>query len=267
MSRWDRLSSLLDGFEPGSQTQLDGYDEDFIDRHSTKLRFVKDHYFRFTIEGFEHIPDRGGALLILNHGLFSIDPYFLGVELWTRKRRLLRALTDRRSYMIPYVRELYRKIGVVEGDREAAIALLKQDEICFAMPGGGLEWGKPSSEKYELVWEDHMGFVITALRGGAPIIPVVTVGIDDVYTIPISVRVRALGAKARLPLFVHGWGWLPRPVKLTQYIGAPIRFDEMGYVEKDAESPQVVRELQVHVKGVMTGMLQAGLARRASRWS
>ena len=155
---------------------------------------------------------------------------------------------------------------MVEGDRDAAIALLKQGELCFAMPGGGLEWGKPSSEKYELVWEDHVGFVITALRGGAPIIPVVTVGIDDVYTIPLSVRLRVLGAKARLPLFVHGWGWLPRPVKLTQYVGEPIRFDEMGYTEKDAEREDVVRALQAHVKTVMTAMLEAGLERRVSRW-
>jgi len=266
VSRWDRISSLLDGFRPGDQTGLDLYDESFIDAHLRPFRFVKDHYFRFTIEGFERIPDRGGALLILNHGLFSIDPFLLGLELWTRKRRLLRALTDRRVYKVPYVRELYRKIGVVEGDRDTAVALLRRGELCFAMPGGGLEWGKPSSERYQLVWEDHVGFVITALRAEVPIIPVVTIGVDDIYTIRASVRATLLGAKTRLPLFVYGWGPLPRPVKLTQHIGAPIHFGELGYTRADADRPEILRELQAHVRQVMTEMLREQLTRRDSLW-
>ena len=92
---------------------LRAHDEKFIDDYTWTFRFLEQRYFRFTIENFERIPDRGGVLLILNHGFFSIDPYFLGLELWTRKRRLLRGLTDRRAYKVPFVRELFRRIGVV----------------------------------------------------------------------------------------------------------------------------------------------------------
>lgn len=262
-----KLRNLFDdGFVPGNERRFDVYDEDFGVKLFPLFRLFKDYYFRHEIRNFERIPDQGGALIILNHGLFSVDPIFLGMEVWEKKHRMIRALTDRRAFKIPYLREAYRKLGVIEGHRDTTIKMLRHGELCFAMPGGGLEWGKPSSRKYELLWEDHTGFIITALRAKVPIIPIVTIGIDDVYTIPISFRGNVLGGNARIPLFVFGWGPLPRPVKLVQYVGEPIDFNEMGYSAADSDDRGMVKELQLIVRDTMTQMLHDGLEKRKSKW-
>ena len=263
----EKLRDLLDdGWVPGNERRFDVYEEDYGVRFFPFLRLFKDYYFRHEVRNFERIPDSGGALVVLNHGLFSVDPLFLGIDVWEKKNRLIRALTDRRAFKVPYVREVYRKMGVVEGHRETTIEMLRHGELCFAMPGGGLEWGKSSAQKYELLWEDHTGFIITALRAEVPIIPIATIGIDDVFTIPLSFRSGALGGLVRVPLFVFGWGPLPRPVKLVQYVGEPINFAEMGYTPADSEDPATVKELQLMVANTLTEMLKDGLKERQSKW-
>lgn len=262
-----KLRDLLDdGWVPGSERRFDLWEEDYGVKLFPVFRLFKDYYFRHEIRNFERLPDRGGALMILNHGLFSIDPIFLGMELWERKHRILRSLSDRRAFKIPYLRQAYLKMGVVEGHREMTIEMLKHGELCFAMPGGGLEWGKSSARKYELLWEDHTGFIITALRAEVPIIPIATIGTDDVFTIPLSIRSKAFGGVVRVPLFVYGWGPLPRPVKLVQYVGEPIDFNEMGYTPADAENSGTVKKLQVLVRDSLARMLEDGLEERTSKW-
>jgi len=46
-------------------------------------------------EGFENIPDEGGALIIWFHGAMPVDYFALVVEVWARQRRLVKSVIDR----------------------------------------------------------------------------------------------------------------------------------------------------------------------------
>jgi hypothetical protein len=55
----------------------------------------------YQVEGFENIPDEGGALIVYYHGAIPLDYYYLLAKCILHKGRLIQAVGDRFLFSIP----------------------------------------------------------------------------------------------------------------------------------------------------------------------
>ena len=225
-------------------------------------------WFEPTIEGLEHIPPTEGALLVTNHGHFGIDlPVLLSLVL-DGTGRPIRALGDRVVFAAPFFREWAHKLGAIEGEPEAAVALLQDDQLVLVYPGGAREALHDPAEAYRLQWDNSLGFVRTALRAQKPIIPVAGLGNEELYVQVLSQeRVRQtgigrlvsnlLGEKYVCPLYM-GLGPIPFPADLHYIVGEPIR---LPFPPEAAGDDAVVAELHREVTATTQALIDHGLRR------
>lgn len=157
--------------------------------------------------GLEKVPlpaCQGGEaplLFVSNHTILGFEFPLLLHGLYRKRGIYLRAMADHSHFQVPGNAEVLRNmLGAVDGTQDNAAALLQAGRSIFCYPGGAREtFKRTTDEKYSLHWtqdgKKHTGFVRTALRNGATIIPTINVGTEDMFW-PI----------ADLPL-----GWLPIP--------------------------------------------------------
>ncbi len=230
-------------------------------------------YFRVSAEGLDNIPETGGALIVGNHGPFGMDAPFLLKEIWDQKHRFVRALADRVIFQIPGYRLSVARYGILEGESNQAVNLLKKDKLVLVYPGGTKETIRTTKEKYQLRWDGHYGFIKVALRAQKPIIPVACIGIDDLFFQPITHETMLKtpfgryaaekygNEKYAIPMFM-GLGPLPIPRKLTYHIGWPIHLD---YGPEAAENREIVQKCHALVKAETEKLISYGLRTRELR--
>lgn len=228
-------------------------------------------WFAPTLEGAENIPHEQGAMFVTNHGHFGMDlPVFLSLVLDSTGRPV-RALGDRLVFAAPFFRELAHRMGALEGEPETAVQLLRDDQLVLVYPGGAKEALGDLHEAYRLQWENSRGFVRTALRARKPIIPVASIGNEELYLQVVSQeRVREsgigrlvtklVGDKYVFPLYV-GLGPLPFPSDLHYIIGKPIR---LPYEPDAADDPEIVSMVHRRVTDATQALIDEGLRRRKS---
>ncbi len=233
-----------------------------------------DNYFRVEFNGLENIPEKDGALIVGNHGPFGADAPFVLKHVYEERGRVVRALADRAVFKIPFYRLYATTMGIVEGEPNQAVDLLKEGNLVSVYPGGLRETIKRPGQKYQIrpFWGKALGFVRVALRAGVPIIPIACIGIDD-----IVMQLRT-AEEMKDSFFARQWQktmnhdkyttplWmglgplpLPIPVKLTYYVGWPIH---LGYGPEAAENPEVLKSLQERVVTELESLIQYGLSER-----
>jgi 1-acyl-sn-glycerol-3-phosphate acyltransferase len=200
-------------------------------------------YFHATLEGQEHIPREGGALIVSNHALFALDTVVLGALIVRDIGRNPRFLADRKLWLIPGLREFITAIGALPGEPQAAQELLMRGELVVVYPGGVDDSLKLTDQRYHLQWKTRAGFAKVALRARTPIVPVVGYGIDEMYAIPA--REHWLGRRIfgspryDLPLALGAFGtWIPHRVTQTYVVLPPIAADG------DSNSPADVERIR-----------------------
>jgi 1-acyl-sn-glycerol-3-phosphate acyltransferase len=185
------------------------------------------------VYGIENVPDRG-ALLVGNHTLIGLlDAPLLCAELWERGIGV-RILGNHAHFKLPRWRDLLTSVGVVPGTPATAEALMRRGETLLVFPGGGREVAKRKGEKYQLLWENRMGFARLAVEHGYPIVPFATVGAEDALDVLVDTDSPLLAPAKRLfekvsgspDLFpiVRGIGPtpIPRPERQYYWFGEPI---------------------------------------------
>jgi 1-acyl-sn-glycerol-3-phosphate acyltransferase len=140
-------------------------------------------YFHATLEGHEHIPRSGPALIVSNHALFALDSAVLGSLLVEEVQRFPRFLADRALWKIPGLRTLIQAIGGLPGAPDSADVLLRNGELVVVYPGGVDDSLKHNWQNHRLMWKKRAGFARVAMTARAPIIPIVGLGIDDKYKV------------------------------------------------------------------------------------
>lgn len=231
------------------------------------LEWLLKSYFRYEVHGLNHVPKSGRAIIVSNHGLLPIDGWFLSYEIKRATDRWPRGLTDWRIYQLPYLRQLFMDMGTVVGSHENGDRMLRKEQLLFIMPGGSKEAWKSSKYRYRLLWKGRLGFVRLALRNRCPIIPSANVGTDDTYRIFFDGYTTAYKLfktkRALLPVSVPlGLGPFPFPVKMTQYVGAPI---VLPYPPEAAQDPAVVASCQELIKSKVYELIDRGLRDREER--
>jgi 1-acyl-sn-glycerol-3-phosphate acyltransferase len=259
MSRLYRTAREYDRYIPGDELRLD-YQNDYLLSMLEVFIPLISAYFRYEVIGLENIPPKGRAVLVSNHGILPVDALLLNYAIKEAYGRWPRGLTDKRIFKIPILRQFFMDLGIVLANPQTGQDLLEREEIVYIMPGGAREAFKSSRDRYELMWKRRMGFVRLAIRAQARIIPAVCIGIDEIYHVFFEgyhLSERIFGKDALLPITLPvGLGPLPLPVKLTHYIGKPIRF---RCRPEDADDPQKVSRLHRRVLKSMKAMLQHGM--------
>lgn len=249
-----------------------GYDRELTDQVlMSLLRPVFEKYFRVEVRGIENIPADGAALVVANHsGTLPLDGLMLQVAVHDHHPadRRLRLLGADLVFVLPLVNELARKAGHTLACAEDAQTLLGRGEVVGVMPEGFKGLGKPFADRYKLQRFGRGGFVSTALRTGAPIVPCSIVGAEEIY--PMIGNSRTLARLFGFPYFpltpTFPWlgplGAVPLPTKWTIQFGEPLPTDD--YPPEAADDPMLMFNLTDQVRETIQHTLYKLLVRRRS---
>jgi len=265
VSRWaERVDDSLE--EPAFQL-----DEIFLEQ-LLPLMEVMGRYFDSEVRGFENIPD-GPILLVGNHsgGFLTPDTSAL-ISAWYREfglGRPLIGLAMDAAFSVPGFGTIMRKIGEIPANMENAGRALDEGGSVLVYPGGDYEVYRPWTERNQVEFNGHKGFIRLALKHGVPVVPVVGHGGHN-STI-ILTRGEGLARSFGLdrlrmhisPLLLQvPWGvspmaliGFPLPAKVTLQVAEPMDWSRFG--PEDADDPDVLEQCYEEITGSMQTTLNA----------
>ncbi|HEX4924764.1 MAG TPA: lysophospholipid acyltransferase family protein [Bdellovibrionales bacterium] len=214
-------------------------------------------YFRMTVEGAEHIPKKGPAIILPNHSGYSgFDAVLLAHEIVKASERIPRVLTHHLWFVNQATALPAQKMGFVEATTKNGLDLLKKKNLVVLFPEGEYGNFKPTTQRYRLQ-EFKRGFVRMALQTQAPIIPTLIIGAEETHINLRQLKFTKylIGSVLPLPLNV-----IPLPVKWHIHFLEPIYFP---YKPQAANDPELVRELASDVRERMQKTLNKELAKRS----
>jgi 1-acyl-sn-glycerol-3-phosphate acyltransferase len=164
------------------------------------IAFVRVSRWRLEVEGLEHVPRSGGAVLAFNHHSY-LDFVMLAWAPVLRLRRAVRFLAKREIWASPWTGWLVRWGEAVPVDRTSTTARADAYAAAVdALTSGDLVAVAPEqtiSTSFDLL-PFRTGVVRMAQRAGVPIVPVIGwgsqrfaakgVGIHPAFGIPVVVR-------------------------------------------------------------------------------
>jgi 1-acyl-sn-glycerol-3-phosphate acyltransferase len=161
---------------------------------------------RPTIEGLEHVPERGGAILASNH-LAVVDSFFLPLLVPRRITFLAKREYFTQPGLVGWLKKtFFAGVGQVPVDRSGgsaaqaamstAVRLLREEKLLGIYPEGTRS---PDGRLYK----GKTGVARMALEAAVPVVPVAMIGTD---------RVNPIGSRV----------WRPHKVHIR--IGAPLDF-------------------------------------------
>ncbi|CAN5580291.1 hypothetical protein BH23ACT3_BH23ACT3_20570 [soil metagenome] len=182
-------------------------------------------YARFDIDGIDHVPARGAAILCGNHRSY-FDVAAISVML-ARTGRTVRFLGKKEVFDAPLVGQLAAAMGGIRVDRgtgsdeplQAAADALAGGEIVAIMPQGTIPRG-PAFFDPKLV--GRWGAARLAQLSGAPVIPIGLWGTEKVW--PRS---------ARLPNVLN----LTEPPEVRVRVGSPV---DLKHRSLDADTKRIM---------------------------
>jgi 1-acyl-sn-glycerol-3-phosphate acyltransferase len=269
------LRELVPAAEPGRQVDDWGRSERVFDAIEPLLDFYYNHWFRVEVEGIDHVPDTGGALLVSNHsGALPPDAPMIMQALRNEHRR------SRPVYMLgehwfkgyPGVSMLVGKIGLVPAHPANAQRLLRDEgRLVLVFPEGQKGSRKLYWQRYRLRRFGRGGFVRTAMRAGVPIVPIAVLGAEEAMPIfahvPLLERVTGLlyfPINHAFPHFGLAAALMYLPAKFRIRFLEPV--DLGRYEPDDAEDVALVQSLTEQIRGRIQAELDELQAARQSIW-
>lgn len=198
----------------------------------------------YEVDGFEHIPKEGPALIVYYHGVIPLDHFYLMTKVLLYKKRLICSVGDHFLFMIPGTKTLMRELKVLTGPVEECVKLLNDGNLLSIAPGGARE-GLFGDNRYKLMWNNRIGFAKVAVAAKVPVIPVFTQNLREAFVATKYCRcvLRSVYEWTRLPVVPFYGGF---PVKLRTYVGRPIAYEPSVTPEELAEkTKRAIEELIV----------------------
>jgi 1-acyl-sn-glycerol-3-phosphate acyltransferase len=260
------LREFLPGLEPerhvtdwGRSERVEG----LVDR--TLYEFLYHYWFRVEVEGIENVPDRGGALLVANHaGALPPDGAMIAKAIREEHPhpRPLHLTMEHFFKGFPGVGMVVTKIGGVPA-HPANIHRLLFDErqLVLVFPEGRKGTEKPVRDRYRLRRFGGGGFVETAMRARAPIVPIAVVGAEEAQ--PVFAHLNLLRRLTRLP-YVPVTPPLPLPAKFRIRFLEPVWTAELG--DAPWEDHGLVQTLSHDIRALIQENLFEMVAARRSVW-
>lgn len=182
-------------------------------------------YHRFHTVGLEHVPREGAAMVVMHHSLATYDAFLIARDIIERCGRLPVGLGDDNLFKVPGLRRLCRDLGIRPARPETGAEVLAEGGLLMLSPGGTREALRPHTERNRPLWHDRFGFVRLAIRMQVPVLVAGCPAGDRIYKVYDSRITRWAYARTRWPVpIARGIGptALPRPVRLTGYVGVPL---------------------------------------------
>jgi 1-acyl-sn-glycerol-3-phosphate acyltransferase len=213
-------------------------------------------YFRLTVEGTEHLPKKGGALLIPNHsGYAGFDAFMIGNEIRNHSGRIPRILAHHLWFIHKTTSIPLEKMGITEATQNNGLNLLRRKHMVILFPEGEYGNFKPTRKRYRLQ-EFKRGFVRMALATQTPIIPTVVIGAEESH---INLRQfkftkYLIGTVLPLPLNI-----IPLPAKWKIKFLKPIYLD---YPPSAADDTELVHKIARQVRDLIQFNIDQELRKR-----
>ena len=271
MRRW---ASSFGMSERSGEVDEFGLDPAALASAAPLLEFLYERWWRVDLQGLEHLPARGPALLVANHsGLLPYDGMMLahGVEREHESGERPRFLVADWLVTLPFAQPALARLGGVRACRENAERLLRSGRFVIAFPEGEKGAAKVFRERYRLKRFGRGGVVRLALASRAPLVPVGIVGAEEAH--PILFKAHTAARAVGLPFLpvtpTFPWlgpvGLAPLPSKWVIRIGRPLALD---HLEPDAaEDELLIARLTEELRTQIQGLVDIALADRESIWS
>lgn len=230
------------------------------------FRFLYKEWFGVQIAGLENIPAAGSAILFGNHsGVLPIDGCLLydGMINNHSDPRRIRFLVAKFLLKVPIIGKCVRGFGCIPPDYSIATELLRKQELVFFYPEAEQGTGKLFKNRYKLV-DFHAGFVRAAIETGSPLIPIVTIGGDEIY--PLLGNFKPLAKLLDAPYFPITPNLIPIPVKIMMCVWKPFK---LKYPPSAAEDADLVAEIANDIRHDIQAKVNDLLEMRTSpfkRW-
>jgi 1-acyl-sn-glycerol-3-phosphate acyltransferase len=275
----DELRALLPAVEP--ERTLDDWGrseriERLFDR--TVADFLYRLWFRCEVEGVEHVPARGGALVVSNHaGALPPDAAMIAKAIKEEhaRARPLHITVEHFFKGYPGFSMLLPKIGCVPAHPANVHRLLKDEEqLVLVFPEGRKGTEKLYKDRYRLRRFGRGGFVEAAMRARAPIVPVAVVGAEEAA--PIFAHVKPLQRLTGLiyfpitPTFPHFGllgmlGYLPAKFRIRFL--PPVPTDSLAHpTDEPWQDKALVQTVADEVRDRIQGHVLEMVAARTSAW-
>jgi 1-acyl-sn-glycerol-3-phosphate acyltransferase len=270
------MRGLLPAIEPERQVTDWGRSErveGLIDK--TVYEFLYHYWFRCEVEGIEHVPSVGGALIVSNHaGALPPDAAMIAKAIKEEhpRPRPLHLTVEHFFKGYPGFSMLAAKLGGVPAHPANVHRLLRDEEqLVLVFPEGRKGTEKLYKDRYRLRRFGRGGFVAAAMRAGTPIVPVAVVGAEEAMPsfaqIGVLQRLTGLIYFPVTPTFPHfgllGFGGY-LPAKFRIRFLEPIATDDLG--EEPWEDRALVQEIAEDVRARIQEELIDMLGKRRSVW-
>ena len=269
------LRALLPAIEPDRQVTDWGRSErveGLLD--STLYEFLYHYWFRCEVEGIEHVPAAGGALLVSNHaGALPPDAPMIAKAIKEEhpRPRPLHLTVEHFFKGYPGLAMLVNKIGGVPAHPANVHRLLcDEQQLVLVFPEGRKGTEKLYKDRYRLRRFGRGGFVEAAMRARTPIVPIAVLGAEE--AMPTFAQVGLLQRLTKLiyfpvtPLFPHfgllGAAYLPAKFRIRFL--EPIPTDQWG--ERPWDDKGLVQTVAEEVRARIQDELIDLVSQRRSVW-
>jgi 1-acyl-sn-glycerol-3-phosphate acyltransferase len=271
------VSRPADGATAGEVRRSDvdrwGRSEHF--RALTRRAFdpIYKHWFRVEWEGFEHVPETGGALLVANHaGAIPPDAPSIMHGIEKDLGRPVYGLAEHLFRSVPVAGTLWARTGGVTAHPDNAYRLLHDEErLVLVFPEGTKGTGKLYADRYRLSRFGRGGFVEIAMRAGVPVVPIAVMGAEE--SMPMLFKSTRLAKVLNIPYFpVTAQMLALGPIGIVAYLPAkfrirvlpPVHFDVAPNQERYSRSR--VMEESERIRRMVQDALYDMLRKRRSVW-
>jgi 1-acyl-sn-glycerol-3-phosphate acyltransferase len=149
----------------------------------TLYEFLYHYWFRVEVDGIEHVPASGGALLVSNHaGALPPDAAMIAKAIKTEhaRPRPLHLTVEHFFKGYPGLSMLVSKLGGVPAHPANVHRLLYDEEqLVLVFPEGRKGTEKLYKDRYRLRRFGRGGFVESAMKARTPIVPIAVVGAEE----------------------------------------------------------------------------------------
>ena len=165
---------------PSAADPFELRDPEYIARTLPVLRVMADVWFRAEVRGLENIPLDGPVLLVGNHsgGILIVDSFIFAQAFYDHfgPERAFFQLAHDLVFKVPGIRAMLTPYGTVPASPENMRRALARGAALLVYPGGDHETYRASWHSAEIDFAHRTGFVRLALKHGARIVPVVSIG-------------------------------------------------------------------------------------------
>ena len=271
------LRPYLPGVEPertitdwGRSERVEG----LLDR--TVYEFLYRLWFRVEVEGVEHVPSTGGALLVSNHaGALPPDAAMIAKAIKEEhpRPRPLHLTVEHFFRGYPGFSMLLPKIGAVAAHPANVHRLLfDEEQLVLVFPEGRKGTEKLYRDRYRLGRFGRGGFVEAAMRARAPIVPIAVFGAEEAMPafaqLGLLKRLTGLLYVPITPTFPHfgvlgGMAYLPAKFRIRFL--PPVPTDDLAS-DEPWEDKALVQSIAHEVRASIQEELYDMLAERRSVW-